>query len=272
MYIYKITNLINGKIYIGQTVRSISKRWTEHCKPSSIKKSNITKAILKYGKENFNIEEVYRADNIWELNKKEIYYIKKYDSRDKTKGYNIAYGGNSTRKKQKQIVCTCTGEIFDSMSQASKFYNINVGSISNVCLGKSKTCRGMVFSFLKDWDGMLISKIKPKNKPKKIMCINDGKTFDSIAQASKFYNISQSKISLVCNGKRATCNNLSFIFINHKIKNNIKAKKRSVKCMNDHKIFNSITEASRYYNISKTGIRKSCLNHREIKGKLFIYA
>ena len=46
--IYKITNLINNKIYIGQSIH-IERRWSEHCQPSA--KSLIAKAIQKYGKE-----------------------------------------------------------------------------------------------------------------------------------------------------------------------------------------------------------------------------
>ena len=58
MYIYKITNKINKKIYIGQTTRSIEERWKGHCKPSMTARSLISRAIQKYGKENFIIEHV----------------------------------------------------------------------------------------------------------------------------------------------------------------------------------------------------------------------
>lgn len=56
--IYKITNNINNKIYIGQSVH-IKRRWAEHCKPSS--DSLISKAIKKYGKDNFTFEIIEKC-------------------------------------------------------------------------------------------------------------------------------------------------------------------------------------------------------------------
>ena len=75
--IYKITNKVNGKIYIGQSIH-IEKRWQEHCQPSN-NKSLIAKAIKKYGKENFLFEVVEQCIEE-ELLKKEEYYIKLYNS------------------------------------------------------------------------------------------------------------------------------------------------------------------------------------------------
>ena len=85
--IYKITNQINNKIYIGQSV-DISKRWHYYKSPPETLnyKSKIISAIKKYGIENFTFE-VLEECSINELDKKEYYYIKLYDSIDK--GYNI---------------------------------------------------------------------------------------------------------------------------------------------------------------------------------------
>ena len=59
-FIYKITNLINGKIYIGQTITSISQRMNRHY--TNAKTNNhatgIDGAIKKYGRENFKVEEI----------------------------------------------------------------------------------------------------------------------------------------------------------------------------------------------------------------------
>ena len=82
--VYKIENLINGKIYIGQSIH-IERRWKEHCIPSS--KSLIGKAIKKYGKENFSFQVLNECaqENLDEL---EEYYISKYNS-IAPNGYNI---------------------------------------------------------------------------------------------------------------------------------------------------------------------------------------
>ena len=82
--IYKITNLINEKVYIGQSIH-IERRWQEHCQPSS--RSLIGKAIQKYGKEHFTFQvlEECAEEQLDELEEK---YISEYDS-VVPNGYNI---------------------------------------------------------------------------------------------------------------------------------------------------------------------------------------
>lgn len=95
--IYKITNLVNNKIYIGQTINSIDKRFKQHL--SQVNCANICSALYsaftKYGKENFIIESIVSGEySREELNELEIFYIKKFDSLSPN-GYNLQSGGNS---------------------------------------------------------------------------------------------------------------------------------------------------------------------------------
>lgn len=84
--IYKITNKINGKKYVGQS-NNINRRFSEHCLRSEIP---IDIAIQKYGKENF-IFEVLEECSLDELNSKETYWIEKENAfKD---GYNCNVGG-----------------------------------------------------------------------------------------------------------------------------------------------------------------------------------
>ena len=94
MIIYKITNNINSKVYIGQTVQSLDKRWKRHTWYSTLNRNAmaITNAIKKYGKENFKIEIIDEASDIIELNEKEVFYIKKMKSLSPN-GYNLTTGG-----------------------------------------------------------------------------------------------------------------------------------------------------------------------------------
>lgn len=95
--IYKITNLINNKIYIGQTIRPINVRWNEH-KHESFKKDghgynyHLHNAIRKYGVQNFKIEQIYRCedDNRFDA---ESYFIQKYNSTNPQIGYNFVVEG-----------------------------------------------------------------------------------------------------------------------------------------------------------------------------------
>lgn len=99
MFIYKTTNLINGKIYIGK-YKGIYKQYLGSGKLIKI-------AIKKYGKENFSREIL--EDNITDdemLCEREIFWIKFYDSTNKDIGYNISLGGGGgdiTRRKGKNL-------------------------------------------------------------------------------------------------------------------------------------------------------------------------
>ena len=94
--IYKITNLINGKSYIGQSV-NIQKRFSAH-KSVAFNQNDpnynypLYKAIRKYGINNFSFDILEECD-VSELNNKEIYYISKYNTYGKF-GYNQDTGGD----------------------------------------------------------------------------------------------------------------------------------------------------------------------------------
>jgi len=95
-YIYKITNLVNNKIYIGKTVVSEPRRWQAHVwyAHNDIKKDcpYLCNAINKYGKENFKREIIEEIDdkNLFE---REIYWINYYASNNHEIGYNLDNGG-----------------------------------------------------------------------------------------------------------------------------------------------------------------------------------
>jgi group I intron endonuclease len=105
MLVYKITNEINKKVYIGQTIQSLNDRIhgykdemyrTERIRP-------IIAAMKKYGFEKFHFEIL--KDNITtkeELDNTEIKYIQKFNSTDKKHGYNIENGGNSVGKHSEE--------------------------------------------------------------------------------------------------------------------------------------------------------------------------
>ena len=88
-YIYKTTNNVNGKIYIGQH------EWHETSMDNKYLGSGLLlkEAFKKYGRDNFTCEILKYCKYKEELDKEEIYYISKYESTNNKKGYNIAAGG-----------------------------------------------------------------------------------------------------------------------------------------------------------------------------------
>ena len=95
--IYKIINNVNGKIYIGQTVRAIEERINEHFKETCKNlKYPLQKAIVKYGEENFAVEIIEKCLTKKILDEREKYWIKFYRFNDHRFVYNIAEGGSGS--------------------------------------------------------------------------------------------------------------------------------------------------------------------------------
>lgn len=130
--VYKITNKLNGKIYIGQSIRPLT-RWKEH-QYSSINATDrsydypIHKAMRKYGIDNFSfeiiesIEENSQKALVDKLHKLEIYYIGFYDSYNK--GYNATHGGDGhyglRGEQSPNWGKTASQETKDKMSRSQK--------------------------------------------------------------------------------------------------------------------------------------------------------
>jgi group I intron endonuclease len=132
------TNLLNGKIYIGQ-------HQNKKFNPKYLGSGKIfTKAIKKNGKENFIVEILHKCDTFSMLDQKEIYYIKKYDSTNPDIGYNVSYGGEACMRglhhtnKTKIILSKAHKGIPLSEEHKNKISNSNKGKI------KTKRCRKLL--------------------------------------------------------------------------------------------------------------------------------
>ena len=102
-FIYKITNKINGKSYIGQTIQNVKERFYQHCATKcsqAVLNMVIHKAITKYGKSNFTIEVIEEVEST-NLNDRERYWIRYYDSYNN--GYNSTEGGQDGIKLFKNL-------------------------------------------------------------------------------------------------------------------------------------------------------------------------
>ena len=181
MIIYKVTNKLNGKIYIGQTSRTLNIRMAEHL--ANKRTSYFDRALQKYGIENFNVEIIDEVDTKKELDQLEQYYIQFFNSKVPN-GYNMTDGGEGqvgiqrfgttnphygkhhteeakckireTRKKYvkekhpnaKKIKNLDTGEIFLCMVFACDKYGLDRSTLTKVCSGKRKSCGGFRWSYV----------------------------------------------------------------------------------------------------------------------------
>lgn len=244
--IYKTTNLINGKNYIGQ--HKTEKPDDRYLGSGSALKA----AIKKYGKENFK-KEILLVTTEETVNQDEIRIIKEYKEKGEAQ-YNIAGGGQGCSNPFLYLSEEEKQKIKQKQSKARK--------------GKKSGSYG------KTW------KVKTKNKTvnikntfnRKVICLDDNKEFESASEAGRFYNIDSSSISKVCKGKRKKVNGLRFAYVGE-ADNVFEREKKKVICLDDNKEFESIKEAAKFYDLDNSSISKVCKGKKySVKGLRFQYA
>jgi group I intron endonuclease len=152
---YKITNIVNQKVYIGQTNNPIL-RWSQHKSNAKYNRGNqvITRALTKYGSNVFTFEVIAMCLTQLDADVTEEQLIQQYDSRNTNKGYNISAGGNTTPRTPEMLA-----KLSDSLR---KYYKTHDGwlkgkklskewkeNISRVSIGKPGTNNGRKFP--KEW-------------------------------------------------------------------------------------------------------------------------
>lgn len=155
--IYIIKNLINGKIYIGQSI-NIKKRFTAHKNRAFNVNSNdfekpLYRAFRKYGLKNFSFE-VLEECKISELNQKENYWIKQFNSNLKDKGYNLVLNDSESRaivlnnSKAKDIQNELiNSELSEEM--IAKKYQVSQRLISGINLGENWYNENLIYPLRK---------------------------------------------------------------------------------------------------------------------------
>lgn len=223
--IYIIKNLLNQKIYIGQSV-NIEERWKQHCAGYGIThNSAIDIAIQKYGKDNFSLEilELCPRDK---LNNKEIYYADLYDSYIPN-GYNINICGEAFHnpKNDKEISCynLLTGILIKTFScthEADRqgYLRQNIVAAADQ-KGRSKTAYNMVWQWGHERQIPIIKPLAGKHGGKLVYRYNKDTgefidSFKSLADAERYLNKpgGNKNISAVCNGKRPCAYNYKWSY------------------------------------------------------------
>lgn len=195
LYIYKITNNINGKIYVG---KHISNSLTDSYYGSGIA---IKKAIKKYGKENFTKEVLLICEDEDHQNKMEIFYIDKFNSLKK--GYNMTKGGEGklghkmsekSKKKSSNSIKIFYKNNPERRKKISDFAKTRVGD-KNPFFGKTLSKK-----HIKKLTKARIKAITGSKNPSavKIRCIELNKTFETCKEAAEYVNLKHSTTILKC--------------------------------------------------------------------------
>ncbi len=94
--VYLVTNVVNGKVYVGQTIKPIQARWAGHLKKAREGTAwPLLAAIRKYGPDAFTVAELERCAGAVELDAAEARWVAEFRSNTKAKGYNCTSGGGS---------------------------------------------------------------------------------------------------------------------------------------------------------------------------------
>lgn len=150
--IYRITNLINNKVYIGQT-NNPSLRWSQHRSNAKYARGTqiITRALTKYGCESFSFEIIAMSWSQECLDKLEEMLIIQYDSRNPSNGYNIDVGGNTSPRTPETLAKISAGlqefyKTHESWNKGGKLTEEWKNNISIASMGKEGTNTGKKFS------------------------------------------------------------------------------------------------------------------------------
>ena len=166
--IYKVTNLINNKIYIGQSI-NIYKRWEAHKYVSLNKNSQeyniyFHNALRKYGINNF-LFEIIEQCNKDELDEKEKYWIEYYDSCNRDIGYNESKGGYGYNGERYHIEQYDLDGNFikewDSVYEAAKSLNTSITNIRCCILYPDEQKSAAGFQWKRKGDSRIITKYSP---------------------------------------------------------------------------------------------------------------
>ncbi len=200
MIIYKTTNIINKKIYIGQTTKQ-----TYNYLGSGL---ILLKAIKKYGVENFIREIIEICDTKEQTNIREKFWIKEFNSTDKNIGYNISIGGNGGN----------LGDLVNKkISESSKKNGRMIGN--QLKKGIAPPNKGKQMSLEQkeklrkpktDIHKKNLSIVKMGKGTKKIKCLNNNIIYNSIKEACLELNLNNSNVVEILKGRLKSIKGFKF--------------------------------------------------------------
>lgn len=140
MRIYKITNIITNKIYIGKTIKSLNERLNKHFRYAYKYDTHnvLSNSIRKHGRENFIIEEIEKCNSLKQLNKREIYWIKQLNSKVPV-GYNMTDGGDGLTNPSDELKTYISKRTKEAMKNPIVKKKLKESHLGQIPWNKGKT-------------------------------------------------------------------------------------------------------------------------------------
>lgn len=200
--VYMAKNIVNGHRYIGATSKKLADRRQDHIRLAGIglHKHKFVEAIREFGKECFEWQSVAKC-----LGKRAAVELEERLIADLRPEYNVAVAA------MRKVVRLDDGMIYDSASAAADANGLSKSIVIEVCNRnkRRKTAGGFVFRYLGDHYGGVeeaeqekaaAQRNLGKTKRKAVTCLNDGKFFEGVQEAARYYGIRDHVIHGICSG------------------------------------------------------------------------
>ena len=224
MYVYKITNTVNNKVYIGQTRRkSCIYRFCNHKYELNRNKhhnEHLQRSWNKYGKDAFLFEEIEYCYDVNTLNCREIYWINFYNSACENFGYNIELGGNERKIINESTKLKISNKMkgnkhslgYKMTSEQLKEHSKRNKGSGNGMFGKTHTEESKA-KIASHWIGNKSPFYgKLGMNAKSIFCLTNGKTYPSATHAAKDTGCDRSTICKICRENKGKTKGFEFRF------------------------------------------------------------
>lgn len=234
--IYKYTNKENGKVYIGQTSRTLEER-AQSNGHNYCECRKFYNAIKKYGWNSFEPTILETVETVEEANKREQFYINKYCSTNDKYGYNIALGGDNKimSEESKKLISERAKDRYKDPTANPMYGKKHTDEAKKKQSECKKGKKNPMFG--RKWTETQRLKCGTKGKKlnlseeqreiqrersriiglttglKKVLCVDDNIFFNSLTEAAKYYNVAVSTLSGALHGYQNTCAGKHFEFV-----------------------------------------------------------
>lgn len=258
-YIYKHTNLINKKVYIGQTCQKPQYRWGKD--GHGYKQCPyFYNAILKYGWNNFKHEILQSNLTAEQANKKEQEYISFYKSTQEQFGYNNQAGGSNHTLLNEESKEKHRQKIIERWQDPQ--FKLQMSKIMKE-KWQQPEYRQKHSKPLTEQHRQKIKQISLQTShwnDKAVICLETNEKFKSSGEAARKYNLNSNNLRSACNGDRRTCGGFHWIFAqddNEQIRkerlNKPVGNARKVRCKNNGMVFQSSSKAAKWCGLASSG-------------------